>query len=99
MASDVCATIKEASGVFSVLLVCLLIVDWRRKMHSTYVRMQLERQRAEARQRRLQKHHSKAKAVRAKLADCCRKLTAFLFTQVMFESSIRFLLFMFFFFL
>lgn len=57
-------------------------------MHTTYVRMQLDRQRAEARHRRLQRHHSKAKAVRAKLADCCRALTSFFFTQVLIDSPI-----------
>lgn len=49
-------------------------------MHSTYVRMALDRQRAEARNR---KHRRRsAMAFKNKLKDCCRKLTAFFFTQV-----------------
>ena len=49
-------------------------------MHSTYVRMALDRQRAEQRHRKNRRRS--ANILRNKLKDCCRKLTAFFFTQV-----------------
>ena len=47
-------------------------------MHSTYVRMAMDRQRAELHRR----HGHRSVTVRARIADAIRKLIAFLFTQV-----------------
>ena len=50
-------------------------------MHSTYVRMQMERQRANAGRRMVARppYHV---AVRTQVKNCCRNTVAFLFTQV-----------------
>lgn len=50
-------------------------------MHSTYVKMAMDRQRAELRNRKNRRLRT-AMAFRNKLKDCCRKITAFFFTQV-----------------
>lgn len=50
-------------------------------MHSTYVKMAMDRQRAELRNRRHRRLRT-AMALQNKMKDCCRKITAFFFTQV-----------------
>nr|CAH0101549.1 unnamed protein product [Daphnia galeata] len=50
-------------------------------MHSTYVKMAMDRQRAELRNRKNRRLRT-AMAFRNKLKDCCRKITAFFFTQI-----------------
>ncbi|XP_046636975.1 potassium channel subfamily K member 15-like isoform X1 [Daphnia pulicaria] len=50
-------------------------------MHSTYVKMAMDRQRAELRHRRNRRLRS-AMVLKNKLKDCCRKITAFFFTQI-----------------
>ncbi|KAK4025397.1 hypothetical protein OUZ56_014470 [Daphnia magna] len=50
-------------------------------MHSTYVKMAMDRQRAELRNRRHRRLRT-AMALQNKMKDCCRKITAFFFTQI-----------------
>ena len=53
-------------------------------MHSTYVRMAMDRQRAELHRR----HGHRSITLRARVADAFRKLIAFLFTQVIKKKKV-----------